>query len=279
MTSVRKMEALNCTRGAKQADMTFEFRTRHTHRMSRRLTTRKPSALLLSVLLGAGAAVAQAPVGGFSGSVSTLPPSQPTSSTPQTVPNQPPAATPKYGTRLDIVFNSGSLTVDATNASLNQLIRDVAQKTGMKVTGNVSEEKVFGHYGPSPVSEVLASLLDGTGSNMLLVDNQNGPSELVLTPRRGGATPPSPNASIANNSSRDDQPEQQYVPPTRPFQPPVALGRGPVGANPDGTPAFSPPTQNPNSGDASASDSSRSPQQIYEQLQSLGAQHPQNPEQ
>jgi hypothetical protein len=155
------------------------------------------------------------------------------------------------------------------------VLHEVAQKTGMKVSGGVADESVFGHYGPLPVAEVLASLLDGTGSNMLLVDNHSGPSELILTPRRGGATPPNPNAATAQNDYRDQQQEQQYVPPVRPFQPPIATGRGPIGANQDGSPAFGQPNQNGGATITNPGDGPRTPQQIYEQLQSLGSQQQQ----
>lgn len=250
---------------------------RPTHGMSRSLPTREASVLLTSMLLSVGLVAAQGQVPGAGQAApagSGLPTSQPTSGgTSQTAP----AATARPETRLDVAYVDGKLTVDATNANLNQVLRDISQKTGMKVSGGVSEESVFGHYGPSPVAEVLASLLDGTGSNMLLVDNKTGPFELILTPRRGGATPPNPNASVARSESQD-QPQEQYVPPVRPFQPPTATGRGPVGANADGSPAFGP--QNQNGGSApSAGDTSRTPQQIFEQLQSLGAQHPAPPEQ
>ena len=256
--------------------MTFERCVRPTHGMSHSLPIRRASVLLTSILLSVGAATAAGQTPSATPAVpagSTLPVAQPTSEGT----NQ--SATPapsKPETRLDVAFVDGKLTVDATNASLNQVLREVAQKTGMKVSGGVSDESVFGHYGPLPVAEVLASLLDGTGSNMLLVDNKTGPSELILTARRGGINPPTSNAAMARNDSQDQQ-EQQYVPPVRPFQPPTATGRGPVGSNPDGSPAFGPQNQNgenaPSSGDAP-----KTPQQIYEQLQSLGAQHPAPPE-
>jgi hypothetical protein len=185
------------------------------------------------------------------------------------------SSAPATTAKLEVTFSNGVLTVDAANASLNQVLKQVSQKTGMKVTGTVAEESVFGQYGPSPVAEVLASLLDGTGSNMLLVDNKSGPADLVLTPRRGGATPPNPNSSYAGNNSRSEPQEQQYVPPVRPFQPPTITGRGPVGANPDGSPAFGQPGGFGSSSTPPGGDQQKTPQQIYEQLQSQGSQQQQ----
>ena len=70
---------------------------------------------------------------------------------------------------LKVNYVAGKLTVTATNVGLNQILREVSSKIGMKVTGGVADERVYGQYGPSAPAVVLASLLDGTGSNMLLV--------------------------------------------------------------------------------------------------------------
>jgi hypothetical protein len=97
--------------------------------------------------------------------------------------------------QLSVDYVAGKLVVTATNASLNQILRQVSRSIGMKITGSVPDEHVYGQYGPSTPSIVLAALLDGTGINMLLVDDAKGPTELILTPRNGGPTPPSPSAS------------------------------------------------------------------------------------
>jgi hypothetical protein len=99
------------------------------------------------------------------------------------------------GSIAEVTYANGMLTVAADNSSLNQILREIARQTGMKVTGSVSDERVFGRYGPSTPARVLASLLEGTGSNMLLRETaSNAPAELVLTPREGGPTPPQPAA-------------------------------------------------------------------------------------
>lgn len=149
-----------------------------------------------------------------------------------------------------VTYANGQLTVSASNSSLNQILRDIASETGMKITGGVADERVFGQYGPAAPSKVLGDLLDGTGSNMLLVHATAAtPAELVLTPRLGGVTPPNPNAY------HDDPP------PPRP-QYPIAA---PV--NPRGDPANAEPTRSPND--------VKTPQQIYEQLEQMRQQRQQ----
>jgi hypothetical protein len=138
-----------------------------------------PSTVLATLCCGASASHAQ----------STKPSTPFALSTPSGLANSP------NKPKLSVDYVAGKLVVTATNASLNQILRQVSRSIGMKITGSVADEPVYGQYGPSTPSSVLAALLDGTGTNMLLVDDAKGPTELILTPRHGGPTPPSPNAS------------------------------------------------------------------------------------
>jgi hypothetical protein len=109
-----------------------------------------------------------------------------------------PATAARADTAAEVVYANGLLRITADNSSLNQILRSIARETGMKVTGGVRDERVFGTYGPSTPARVLASLLDGTGSNMLLRESSsNAPAELILTPRLGGATPPESTPTVA----------------------------------------------------------------------------------
>ncbi len=199
---------------------------------------------------------AQTPPGKPSAAVSALPAAQPTNA--GVLAEVAPAATEAAPHRVEVNYTDGKLAVQATNASLNEILREVAHKTGMKITGGVADDRVFGSYGPSRPAVVLDALLEGTGSNILLVDDGQGKSELILTPRRGGATPPNPNADRGNES--DDAGSGAYVAPVRPYQPPVANGRGPAYPPPEQTTSPTDPEQGENTGP-------KTPQQIYEQLQ------------
>jgi hypothetical protein len=114
----------------------------------------------------------------------------------------------------DVAYAGGQLAIVADNSSLNQILREVSRQLGMKVTGAVIDERVYGKYGPSAPAEVLASLLKETSSNMLLVETRgDGPAELILTPRQGGVTPPNPSATTADDASAA---EGSYAAPTGP---------------------------------------------------------------
>jgi hypothetical protein len=173
-----------------------------------------------------------------------------------------------------VTFAEGKLAVNADNSSLNQILREIGRETGIKITGGVADERVFGKYGPLPVSDVLASLLDGTGSNVLLIQaDATSPGELILTPRQGGVTPPNPNAgSFEDHDSPSDDaapalPVMPPQPPAQPTQPPAATG------TPAAAPAVPADVQNPPA-PASTTDPNgvKSPQQIFEQLQKLHQQ-------
>jgi len=199
---------------------------------------------------------------------------QPTTPDPPSVPLVPSQRPPN---RAQITFANGTLSISADNSSLNQILRQIATDTGMKITGGVSDERVFGHYGPADPAEILAELLDGTGSNMILVQRDApAPAELILTPRQGGPTPPNPNAhAFDDRPERSERPEPQEVAPAQAVQPdPVAAPNGPPGtpATNQGAPAGTSPA------DPSQPDSPngvKTPQQIYEQLQRLRSQQQQ----
>ena len=116
----------------------------------------------------------------------------------------------------------------------------------MKITGGVADQRVFGKVGPGAPAEILAGLLDGTGSNMLLRENAaHTPVELVLTPRGGGATPPGPFASGADDDAPaiDESPAHPAAPPSQQSQGPPqpsapqtsGFGGGPVAVPAAGT--------------------------------------------
>jgi hypothetical protein len=73
--------------------------------------------------------------------------------------------------KLSVDYVAGKLVVTATNASLNQILCQVSRSIGLKIAGSVADQPVYGQYGPSTPSIVLSALLDGTGINMLLVND------------------------------------------------------------------------------------------------------------
>ncbi len=196
-----------------------------------------------------------------------------------------------------VSFHDGLLTVEASNASLNGILREIAHSTGMKITGSAPEDRVFGTYGPADPQRVMSTLLDGTGINILIVSNTaDKPLELLLTPRLGSPTPPNPNAEEQQQAEDSDEPNpapQRQLPvqssnlPMRPIRP-----GGQRNASPDPAAATAPsevsqpvvfppisPTTAPatatttppdpdNDGDT-GTETVKTPQQIFDELQHL----------
>jgi hypothetical protein len=171
----------------------------------------------------------------------------------------------------EVAYANGMISVSADNSSLDQILHQISIDTGMKITGGVTDERVFGQYGPAVPAEILASLLDGTGSNMILVHRDlSAPPELILTPRRGGPTPPNPNAAAL-----DDRPEPRDV------HPPAAMTLSPQAERP--SPGTAPPVNPAASTETSPASTTqpespngvKTPQQIYEQLQRMRQQQQQ----
>ncbi len=249
----------------------------------KRITISRPGPVRVSAMLIAGAFA----LGGITpiyGQIRSIPAQQPsnlpasgtTSQPPQYYPAQPPPAPAAQSAK--VTYSGGQLRVVAENSSLNQILREISRQTGMKITGGVTDERVFGTYGPALPGKILATLLDGTGSNMLLVQSPSdkpdaAPVELVLTPRHGGPTPPNPNAGTYS--------ENPYLAPSEPQtdashfrQPPPHLSV-PTPDTSQPTSAAAPTSEPPPAPPASDTTTEQSPngvktpQQIYEQLLKL----------
>jgi hypothetical protein len=223
----------------------------------------------------------------------TLPAITPTTVTaaaPNTTPVAAPIPTPRAHP-AQVTYIDGQLQIVADGSSLNQILREIGRATSMKITGGVADQRVYGKYGPGAPAEILASLLDGTDCNMLLLETAAAaPAELILTPRSGTVTPPNPNAPGFDDDAREDaspapnpqpvqnppQPRPPYVPPATPSNPvpadtpTVTAPPASTGANPDSTPATTP--ANPAS--PASQNGPLTPEQIYQQLQQLQKTQP-----
>lgn len=103
-----------------------------------------------------------------------------------------------------VAYANGMLSVSAANSSLNQILLQITHATGMKLTGSAHEERVFGKFGPADLAQVLADLVTGTGTNLLIIRTSSGKArELILTPQNGPATPANATAAMRTFDQRD----------------------------------------------------------------------------
>jgi hypothetical protein len=160
---------------------------------------------------------------------------QPNQSAPEATVAPPPAssAADQPPNQAKVSWGSRGLEIEAFNSSLNQILHQVAADTGAKLEGLTTDQRVFGRYGPGPVSEVLLKLLEGSGYNVLMIGGRDAdaPVEIVLSAR----LPASPQTT-ANNQNRGNvqqlepkpQPDSSAEPPRpQPIQNPFGNGEPP----------------------------------------------------
>jgi hypothetical protein len=132
-------------------------------------------------------------------------------------PEQMPATPPQ------VSFHNGLLTITAQNSTLGDILRAVRNQTGaaVDVPGNATE-RVAGGFGPGPARDVLATLLNGSHFNYLLLGSATNPDALervILTVKSSNdsgsstsasATPPNPagNPETAADDQADQTPEE-----------------------------------------------------------------------
>lgn len=197
-----------------------------------------------------------------------------------------PSTTPKVG------FQGGLLTIVAQNSTLGDILREVRKLTGASIDmpSNVTE-RVVTRLGPGAPRDVIASLLNGSTFNYVMVGSPNDPSavtSVVLTAKPSGPQP----QTVANASQPGVPPAQpqpfivQRVPPQAGAQPPSATPDDAANASEDqetaaddnadqdqtdasGTvqPEQQPPGQPPNAGP-------KTPEQILEMLRRQQQQPP-----
>lgn len=155
-----------------------------------------------------------------------------------------------------VTFSGGMLTVSADNSSLAQILGDLSRSSGMTVNGLGKDQRVFGTYGPSDPRDVLSSLLDGEGYNVLMLGAtaSGAPQQLLLTARSNA-----PAASGQINPPPQEQTEDDENPPNNvPIQTPAMPVR----------PMEPIQQQNPNG-------TIKTPAQILQELQQMRQQTPQ----
>lgn len=105
-----------------------------------------------------------------------------------------------------VIFADGKLTIIANNSMLSDILRAVGQKTGatIDVPGDASE-RVVSQLGPGQPRDVIASLLNGSHFNYVVVGTEtdaNAVSRVVLTAKgdHGSTGATSPNGTTVAGS-------------------------------------------------------------------------------
>ncbi len=143
-------------------------------------------------------------------------PALPSGPLPQVPMDQLPSTPPQ------VSYQGGMLTIVAQNSSLGDILREVHKRTGAAIEVPLNAtERVATRLGPGPARDVLASLLNGSAFNYVMVGSESDPASvasITLTTRSAGGA-----GETVTNAY---QPPQQYTPPERAQ---MAPGMGPGG--------------------------------------------------
>jgi hypothetical protein len=135
--------------------------------------------------------------------VQATPPPPPT---PEQLPAMPP----------NVKYQNGELTILAQNSTLGDILHEVRAKTGAVIDiPPGANERVVGQMGPGPAREVLASLLNGTHFNYVMVASSTNPdsvAQVILTAKSGTPEATAPVAyQPPPNPYPNAVPQPQYV--------------------------------------------------------------------
>jgi hypothetical protein len=97
-----------------------------------------------------------------------------------------------------VTYKAGLLTISAENVSLSDVLHEVSAKTGAAIDfpNGSATEPVFTNIGPGPVRDILATLLNGTKFNYVMLGSENSSNTLDKIVLTQGDQP----AEVAQNS-------------------------------------------------------------------------------
>jgi hypothetical protein len=124
---------------------------------------------------------------------------------------QMPAVPPK------VSFTKGLLTIVAENSTLGDVLRAVRTQTGatVEVPPNATE-RVVAHLGPGVPREVLASLLNGSHFNYVMLGSPTNPDKVdrIILTSKSGSVPDTGSATPAQNNTAAAPPVPMDEPDT-----------------------------------------------------------------
>src|SRR5271165_489018 len=137
---------------------------------------------------------------------------------PPTLEEQPP-------TPPQVRYQNGQLSIDSRNATLSQVLRSVQTQTGASVDmpPGAGSERVVASLGPGKPRDVLASLLNGSKFNYVILGEANNPGavqKIILMTKSGSGTGASAGTTLAQNNIRPPNPSEAVEPPEDDYQQP-----------------------------------------------------------
>ena len=117
-----------------------------------------------------------------------------------------------------VSYANGQLTIVAQNSTLSDILNAVHRQTGAVVeTPGNANERVVVHLGPGPARDVLATLLNGSHFDYVMLGSAENPTavaHVILTAKSGGAAAennPVQQANAAQQAPQQEQAEQDVT--------------------------------------------------------------------
>jgi len=147
----------------------------------------------------------------------------PASEVPQTPP-APPTLEQQPPSPPQVSYRDGQLTIDSQNATLSQVLRSVQMQTGASIDmpSGAGSERVVARLGPGKPKDVLASLLNGSKFNYVILGDANnsaGVQKIILL-SKNSSTADNSAVTTAQNNNRAPSPTQAVEPPEDEYPPP-----------------------------------------------------------
>jgi hypothetical protein len=147
-------------------------------------------------------------------------------------PPPPPPPTPEQmpAVPAQVTYQNSQLTILARNSTLGDILRAVHKQTGANVDAPANAmQRIVGQFGPGPARDVLASVLDASDFNYVLLGSPTNPNTLSrviitvkssapATPNGGGAVaqaapqPSDDNQADSSDDSDQPAPSESFAP-------------------------------------------------------------------
>lgn len=197
--------------------------------------------------------------------------SVPVAEVPQTPP-PPPTLEQQPPTPPQVAYRNGQLTIDSQNATLSQVLHSVQSQTGASIDmpAGAGTERVVARLGPGNPKDVLASLLNGSKFNYVILGEANNPGRVQKVILMAKSTPSEASAAAAQNSFHPPPQPQAIEPPDDEYpqnepEPEVQLAPGQPGL--PGSEGLTPDVPNPGANDIPVG--GRTPEQMLQELQRM----------
>jgi hypothetical protein len=173
-----------------------------------------------------------------------------------------------------VTYKNGQLSIDSRNATLSQVLRSVQTQTGasVEIPPGGGNERVVATLGPGQPKDVLASLLNGSKFNYVILGEASNPGAVkkVILMANAGATTTSPIGTTAQNMPLTPQQPQAVEPPEEDYQ--QANEQEIENQN---QPGQSAPTDGENANPGLINPAGRTPEQMLQELQRMQQQQQQ----